>query len=129
MTTSMEMKHINQVNSSHCQSQYLPGDTLLTANPGNFATATLSFSSHNTLFCTIQLSLPFLQKQLLFSCWILTSSHAQTWFPYKNFPRHISTWNLQNSHKMVVILTDYHPSKSTSSLAIVTDGRPNIADG
>lgn len=51
MTTSMEMKHINQVNSSHCQSQYLPGDTM-TAKPGHFATAILLFSSHNTLFCT-----------------------------------------------------------------------------
>lgn len=58
MTTSMEMKHINQVNSSHCQSQYLPGDPLLTAKPGNFATAILFFLGLITH--SEQYSFPFL---------------------------------------------------------------------
>lgn len=37
--------------------------------------------------------------------------------------------NCKTSNKIVVILTDYHPAKSTTSLKIVQDGGPNVALG
>lgn len=101
------------------------------AKPGNFVIIILFFFSlHNKLLFTIQPSLfSFLQTQLLYSCWILTSSHAQRYSPKKNYQVTHQHGNCKNSNKIVVILTDYHPAKSTTSLKSVKDGGPNVALG
>lgn len=88
------------------------------AKPGNFAIIILFFFSlHNKLLRTIQLSFfSFLQTQLLYSCWILTSPHTQRYSPKKkSITSQHQHGNCKNSNKIVVILTDYHPAKSTTS--------------
>lgn len=101
------------------------------AKPGNFAIIMLFFFSlHNKLLRTIQLSFfSFLQTQLLYSCWILTSSHTQRYSPKKKF---IMSHTNMEIVKIVIKLLSFLQTTillSQQPLKIVKDGGPNIALG